>query len=439
MQKVVRIFFSCLLFFPALSFAQTDAFAGTWRMYNLPDSGNTTVSIELQIAAPEKGLLYPAYIKLQCGSFTAGYQLLLVKKSSRELGISRNKYPVTETPFSLGAATIFLNGILDYSRDFKGNPLLTVMRMQSRAGSAIMPDTVQLDEKNKTTARQLISFLKTEEIRFKKITDNQWVSEDAARIVSPSVSPAYFGLLDTVYLRIRDGFISFSGEKKKEADIVSVMLNGRQIFDRITVNKKKHTEEMLLDTGLNILAFFAENFGDALPGRGKLSFEFGKKKFALDFAGRADSAATFIVAKLYNEHDKGKDRFFRDYNTGQADRPLQRNEKLIGSIVATAQQIKLALWDDAVEDGDSISLNINGKWIARGFPVKKNPQFLTVTLQPGPNTITFMADNLGSIPPNTSILEIIDGKKRKSFSIETNLDQNNFIKIFYDIKAGESD
>jgi len=62
----------------------------------------------------------------------------------------------------------------------------------------------------------------------------------------------------------------------------------------------------------------------------------------------------------------------------------------------------------------------------------KKPQFLTVTLQPGPNVITFMADNLGSIIPNTSVLEIIDGKKRKSFYIETDLDLNNLIRIYYD-------
>jgi hypothetical protein len=66
--------------------------------------------------------------------------------------------------------------------------------------------------------------------------------------------------------------------------------------------------------------------------------------------------------------------------------------------------------------------------------VLKKPQFITVTLTPGPNVITFVAENLGSIIPNTSVIEIIDGKKRKSFFIETDLNQNNLIKIFYDLK-----
>ena len=55
-------------------------------------------------------------------------------------------------------------------------------------------------------------------------------------------------------------------------------------------------------------------------------------------------------------------------------------------------------------------------------------------MNPGPNVITFIADNLGTIPPNTSVLEIIDGKKRKSFYIETDMNKNNQIKIFYEVK-----
>jgi hypothetical protein len=68
-----------------------------------------------------------------------------------------------------------------------------------------------------------------------------------------------------------------------------------------------------------------------------------------------------------------------------------------------------------------------------GIAVKKKPQFIQVKLYPGENKIIFIADNLGSIAPNTSILEIIDGKKRKAYNINTNLGQNNAIKIIYDL------
>jgi hypothetical protein len=96
--------------------------------------------------------------------------------------------------------------------------------------------------------------------------------------------------------------------------------------------------------------------------------------------------------------------------------------------------LTFAIWDDAVEDGDSISLRINERWITQGFPVRKKPQFITVNLDPGPNYISFIADNMGSIIPNTSVLEIIDGKRRKSFHIETDLDQNNQVRIYYELR-----
>jgi hypothetical protein len=36
--------------------------------------------------------------------------------------------------------------------------------------------------------------------------------------------------------------------------------------------------------------------------------------------------------------------------------------------------------------------------------------------------------------PNTSVLEIIDGKKRKSFMIDTDLSKNNQVNIYYEFK-----
>ncbi|MEP7110009.1 MAG: hypothetical protein ABI760_18585, partial [Ferruginibacter sp.] len=195
-----------------------------------------------------------------------------------------------------------------------------------------------------------------------------------------------------------------------------------------------HIEEILLDTGLNILTLFADNFGNALPNRGKLNLEFANNKFSLDFTSKADSAATFIAAKIYCDPDKAKETYFQNIPDPAEEKTLEKNEKLVGSIIATSRQITLAIWDDATEDGDSISINIDGKWLVQGFPVKKNPQFILVTLKPGPNVITFIADNLGSIPPNTSVLEIIDGKKRKSYHMEASPGEINLVRIFYLIK-----
>lgn len=435
-RNTLILFFTCL-FFSFTSFAQTDDYTGTWQMKYPATATASAVNMELQIAAPEKNILYPAQLKLQCDSFHATYELLLVRKNLRQLGISRNKFPVSEEPFSMGDWTIALNGTLDYSRDIKGEPLLTVNRLLAKKYGITLPDFKGFANNRKEIAMQLSALMKIEEIVFKKINNTPWQSKNADKILSARLSPAYFGLLDTIHLQIRDGIITFSGNKKSSDDIITILLNGKTILDQVNPGNKRGPEDILLDTGLNILTLFADNFYKALPNKAKINVELGTKKFKLDFTNKPDMAATYIVAKIYYDKDKDDNTHFQNFDMNDpGQQSLKRNDKLIGSIVATSQQITLALWDDAVEDGDSVSININNRWIVQGFPVKKKPQFITVTLAPGPNIITFVADNLGSIPPNTSVLEIIDGNKRKSFAIETNLDQNNLIKIFYDYKPG---
>ncbi len=468
MKRYIFILFSCLLLSATGSFAQSDAFTGTWLIE--PAAGANNVHLELRIAAPERNLLYPAQLTLSCDSFSAVYDLLLVKKNSRQLSIGRNKAAVSETPFSLGSWTILLNGTLDLSKDNKGIPYLSVERIFAKKYGVPMPEISSFDARFKNTAATLNSFLKNAEIRLKKTDHTALENGHTDLILQPSLSGNYFGILDTVHVKTRDGILNFTGNKKSANGIVSVMLNGRAIFDQVYLSEKKPSEEIVLDTGLNILAFFAEDYGSSPANTGTLQATFGNKKFSMDFGTKKDVAATFIVAKIYYEAEADstedssyqhhmvtqflenklqndvtiyrypdKDRkivFKNDTVRALAENSLLRDAKVVGNIKARSSQILLAFWDDAVEDGDSISLSINGHWIVQGLAVKKKPQFIYVTLEQGPNIITFIADNLGSIIPNTSVLEIIDGKQRKSFMIDTDLSQNNLIKISYEYKPG---
>ena len=428
MNRNTIILFFYLLFSTVKLLAQTEPYPGTWQMEYQQEPGMPVIHLELKIAPSEKNILYPAQLSLKYDSFSATYQLLLVKKNMRELAISKNKYRVAETPFSLVNIPTFFNGLFDHSKNQKGQSTLTISRLKSKPAATAMPDSLKFDKPYRHTGMQLVNFLKEAEIVLTKTSSIPWNDKSSERIISPSLSPVYFGLLDSIYLPTRDGVIHLSDIKKD--DVVSVAVNGTTLVDRLAVNKKPVTEDILLDTGLNIVALFAENFGNDLPNAGKARFEFGNKKFNLDFSRKIDSGANFIVGQFYFAADKDKELYFQDYIL-LGDPPLKPNEKLMGSLLSSSRQLTLAIWDDAVEDGDTISLSINDKWVAKDFPVKKITQFITVTLKPGPNTINFIANNLGSIPPNTSVLEIIDGKKRKSFMLETVMGENNLIKIFY--------
>ncbi|MEO5945009.1 MAG: hypothetical protein ABIP30_09330 [Ferruginibacter sp.] len=378
--------------------AQSNSFTGTWQM-EMYQAAKMPMALTLQIATPEKSLLYPAHLTITTKDSTVGFHLLLVKKNSRQLAISKAKYTEQETDISPD----FFNGTLDLSRDLKG--LLNL-------------HLIPLNTKQQRGDTRLI-----------KINDSAWEEDDIEKILQPSISPVYFGLTDTIYVKNRNGKFNLPGIQKN--DIVSATLNGNTIVDLYSPTKKNHIDDLQLDTGMNILVLFADNFGNGIANKATMAFVFGQKKFKFDFNTKADSAAAFIAAKIYYDPAKENETYFREYPIDPKE-ILNVNDKIIGSISSTSRQVQLAIWDDAVEDGDSISININGEWITRGFPVKKNPQFLTVTLKPGQNAINFIADNVGSIPPNTSVLEIIDGKKRKAYKLETVPGDNNFVKIYYD-------
>ena len=463
------ITFILLSFYAVAAVAQVDPFAGTWQMQYNTGTNNQSIDLEFTIATPaDKNQLYPAQMKLQCDSFQAVYNLLLVKRNIRQLGIGRNKLPVFETPFSIGNWAIFLNGTLDLSRDNKGQPVLTVSRITTGKYGVEMPDIKTYTGKANQTALNLKNFLKESEIILRKKNNAPWQSEQADSILHSPSFGKYYGIQDTLFVNKRDCKIEFPGSKKNDNGVVSLLVNGATVIDQAYLGYKKPQEEIMLDTGLNTLIFYAENYGKTAASTGRMNIINGRQKSLLSFADKRDVGATFIVARIVyfppkeerieSENELSKlssefqtlntdnvfyypDKKRNDAYKKQPERPLQentllRNSKLLGNIEASSRQITLAIWDDAVEDGDSISLSINGKWIVQGLAVKKRPQFIIVTLEPGQNKITFIADNLGAIIPNTSVLEIIDGKKRKSFMIDTDLNQNNLVNILYDNSPG---
>ncbi|MEO7046017.1 MAG: hypothetical protein ABI091_11975 [Ferruginibacter sp.] len=398
MKARIFILFIFLFVNSILATAQSNSFTGTWQM-EMNQAAKMPMVLTLQISKPDKNLLFPAHLTITAKDSTVGFDLLLVKKNSRQLAISKAKYAEQENNISLD----FFNGTLDLSRDLKGLPNLHL---------------IPLNTKQQQSDTRLV-----------KINDSAWEEDDIEKILQPSISPVYFGLTDTIYVNNRNGNFNLTGIQKN--DIVSATLNGNTIVDLYSPSKKNHIEDLQLDTGMNILVLFADNFGNSIANKATMAFVFGQKKFKFDFNTKADSAAAFIAAKIYYDPAKENETYFREYPIDPKE-ILNVNDKIIGSISSTSRQVQLAIWDDAVEDGDSISININGEWITRGFPVKKSPQFLTVTLKPGQNAINFIADNVGSIPPNTSVLEIIDGKKRKAYTLETVPGDNNFVKIYYD-------
>lgn len=448
-MKLSLTFFLIIIFSTHL-FCQ-DIFIGDWKL-NIPKNEFLNqFEAHLQIGYSEKGILYPAQLTISIDSFIGKYQVLLAKKNSRQLAISTQKFAVLEVPIKLGKWMQLINGTLDFSKDLKGQSTLSLNRiiLDGRASTLKLKEWKSYPENEKKLAKGIISILENAELYFTKSSNEAWKDKAAVNILQPILSPTYFGLIDTIFVKDKIGTVAF--KNNNDNDIVSVKINADGILDQIDSKKKREEEDFVLDTGLNILTFFADDFGKKGFSTAAINLKLDQTNKLLDFSDTLNLAATFIAVKIYNPFDEKSNKSFETYvkeepsvikNPQPGGNPFgkqtndgdNREGKVVGTLISTSKELEFALWDDAVEDGDSISLSINGKWIVKGFPVKKKPQFLKVTLSQGENIITFVADNLGSIAPNTTVLEIIDGNKRKPFFIETNFKQNNLVKIFYNVK-----
>jgi hypothetical protein len=96
------------------------------------------------------------------------------------------------------------------------------------------------------------------------------------------------------------------------------------------------------------------------------------------------------------------------------DKFIQREKKLVKEIPLTGDSLELRFYDNAEVDGDSISLFLNDKLIFQhirlsgaAYTIKLSVNELAPT-----NELTMVAENLGSIPPNTSYMLAINGEKR---------------------------
>lgn len=91
-----------------------------------------------------------------------------------------------------------------------------------------------------------------------------------------------------------------------------------------------------------------------------------------------------------------------------------REKKLATVIPITGDSIELRFYDNAVVDGDSIAVFLNDKMVFEHVRLNNKPYSLKLSVNDlsEDNEMVMVAENLGTIPPNTSLMVcIIDGKR----------------------------
>ncbi len=113
-------------------------------------------------------------------------------------------------------------------------------------------------------------------------------------------------------------------------------------------------------------------------------------------------------------------------------KPLEitgRDVVLKDTLDVTNRIISISIWDDSKVDNDIISLKINDEWLVKYLEAKQEKTTFKYVLTQPENYIILRADNIGEIPPNTTAVEINDGKNTYRAVLNSDLGMSEAIKV----------
>jgi hypothetical protein len=111
-----------------------------------------------------------------------------------------------------------------------------------------------------------------------------------------------------------------------------------------------------------------------------------------------------------------------------------RENELVKKIETEAGEIKINCYDNGDIDGDTISIYHNNKLIKSHLRLSEKPISFTIEInasQPH-HELIMVAENLGSIPPNTSVMTIYTPENRYEVFISSTKQKN--AKVEFDLK-----
>lgn len=109
----------------------------------------------------------------------------------------------------------------------------------------------------------------------------------------------------------------------------------------------------------------------------------------------------------------------------------KRDNELIKEFTVDHDSISVTLYDNGIVDGDSITLIYNDSILTTHKLLTEKPLTFWIKIKPGSqrNELQMYAENLGSIPPNTALMIIYDGKKRYEVNIKSTEKTNGSVSF----------
>ena len=111
-----------------------------------------------------------------------------------------------------------------------------------------------------------------------------------------------------------------------------------------------------------------------------------------------------------------------------------RTNSLVKTIETGAGQVTLNLYDNGEIDGDTVSIYHNNKLVVSRARLSQKPITVNIDVnaEEPHHEVVMVAENLGSIPPNTSVMIVTAGSKRYQVYISSTEQKN--AKVVFDLK-----
>jgi hypothetical protein len=108
-----------------------------------------------------------------------------------------------------------------------------------------------------------------------------------------------------------------------------------------------------------------------------------------------------------------------------------RENELVKTIITSATEIEINIYDNGTVDNDTISVFLDKKLVLSKKRLTEKALTLKVNLDENANyhELVMVAENLGEIPPNTSLMVVKAGKQQYEVRI-TSTEQKNAVVVF---------
>jgi hypothetical protein len=112
---------------------------------------------------------------------------------------------------------------------------------------------------------------------------------------------------------------------------------------------------------------------------------------------------------------------------------IARKNNTISRLPIDVKNIRLDVYDNAIVDGDTVTIFYNGKVLVSKQRLSESPIVINLELdEKAPlHEITLFAENLGSIPPNTALIVVTAGDKRYELHSSASLEENAVLVFEY--------